>query len=220
MTKKKLSGLYGRMIVGGGLFMVALLAVEARADGTALAQRQDQPAGKSELDREATALAFVQEHHAELDGLLAYLRENRSPEYNQAIQELYRASERLGQIRKRDVPRYALELKAWKLRSRIQLLTARWMMERSEALEHELLDAIQSQHDLRIELLQMERSGIEERLEKLNQQVERMEQNRSQIIDRQLATILRGTPSAGRPKQAAKTEASKKKPVKGKQNKK
>ena len=143
--------------------MSILYTAAARADSTALAYQLEAGEKKSAQEeaspatgqREQAALEFVQEHHAELDGLLAYLRENRAREYQQAINELYRASERLNQIRTRDPERYKLELKAWQLRSRIQLLTARWMMERSEAIEDELREALEAHHDLRVQIMRV-----------------------------------------------------------------
>lgn len=201
-------------------------AAAARADSTAIAYQRvgEKSPPQEEADpavgqREQAALEFVQEHHAELDGLLAYLRENRPREYQQAINELYRASEKLNLFRKRDPERYELELKAWQLHSRIQLLTARWMMERSEAIEDELRETLEAQHDLRVQIMHIERDDAKERLNKLNQQVRRMQQNRSQIIDRQLAAILRGSQNKRQVKaETSKQSAGKKTSTKGASN--
>ena len=64
--------------------------------------------------REAAVMAFVREHHAELADLLLYLKSNQPKEYQLAVRDLFRTSERLAQMQERDFKRYELELALWK----------------------------------------------------------------------------------------------------------
>ena len=79
-------------------------------------------------EREAAAITFVRQHHAELVDLLNQLKETKPAEYQAAIRELFQTSERLAQLREQDPQRYELELDAWKTKSRIRLLAARSTM--------------------------------------------------------------------------------------------
>jgi len=76
-------------------------------------------------EREAAALTFVRAHHPELAELLDRLKTRRPQEYQKAIRELFRASERLAQSQEQAPQRYEMELSEWKLQSRVQLLVAR-----------------------------------------------------------------------------------------------
>src|SRR5689334_8604162 len=53
-------------------------------------------------EREAAVMTFVRRHHEELEALLIHLREARPKEYEKALRELFRVTERLGQIQDRD----------------------------------------------------------------------------------------------------------------------
>src|SRR6478736_3014044 len=53
-------------------------------------------------EREAAAMAFVKQHHPELADLLTMLKAGNQKEYEKAVRELYRTSERLAQIQERD----------------------------------------------------------------------------------------------------------------------
>ncbi len=82
----------------------------------------------------AAALAFVQQQQPELARLLDYLRKNQPRQYQRAVRELSRTAERLSQTRDRDPRRYELELQAWKARSRIDLLAAKWQVKPDDEL--------------------------------------------------------------------------------------
>ena len=86
---------------------------------------KNKPGGWVTPEREAAVMTFVKQHHAELAELLVQLKASNSKEYEQAIRELFRTSERLAQIQERDMPQYELELKHWQVQSRVQLLSAR-----------------------------------------------------------------------------------------------
>src|SRR5687767_13810045 len=49
-------------------------------------------------EREAAVMTFVKHHHAELAELLIHLKENAPKEYERAVRDLFRTSERLAQV--------------------------------------------------------------------------------------------------------------------------
>ena len=76
------------------------------------------PAGPQTVtpEREAAARTFVSRHHPELVALLDHLQTSEPKQYQRAVRELFRASERLAQFREQDEGRYALELETWKVK--------------------------------------------------------------------------------------------------------
>ncbi len=137
-------------------------------------------------EREAAAMTFVQQHHPELAALLVYLKDNRSSEYQKAVRDLFRISERLATTQERDFERYQLELDLWKSQSRSQLLAARLKMGDNPALREQLRASLGEQVDLQRAILQRDRDRLADRLEKLDEQIERLGSDRQQQIEKQL----------------------------------
>jgi hypothetical protein len=155
---------------------------------------------------EAAALAFVKEHHAELANLLRVLRTMNQPQYRNAIRDLNRNRVRLEQFRRRSEDRYELELRAWQVKSRIQLMTARLQVNDTPALRKELTAALHEQVDLRRQTLQAERQRLEERLSKIDDQLKRIDETDAEQQLKQLLNKLDETKrSGGKPNGSAKS---------------
>jgi hypothetical protein len=151
------------------------------------------PLAKMTKAREAAALAFVHEHHAELEQLLNHLRENQPQQYDAAIRDLFRTSERLAGYQENDAQRYELELKAWTLNSRIQLLGANLLMSpQDQELRAKVKDAIREQLAVRGELLALERQRTATRLQSLDSQIEKLKTSADKMAERQLQSLLEG----------------------------
>ena len=82
------------------------------------------PTPDLESDREANALAFVRENHAELATVLEALKPMNPAEYRKAIVELSQVSRNLADIKVRNPRRHDLVLDGWKAKSRVELLAA------------------------------------------------------------------------------------------------
>lgn len=155
-------------------------------------------------EKEAAVNAFVAEHHPELAELLKHLKgiKNQKP-YERAVRELYTASERLANLQKTDSGRYELELKAWKVKSRIQLLSARLTMKDDEQLKNELKAALSEQYDIRREVLSLEKNRIQDRLQKLERDLADYDSRREEAIEKQfkqLTSVTKARPAAkGKP---------------------
>jgi hypothetical protein len=194
-------------LVALGLFPLTIKAQQREAKQEAAARQKETARKSSEKkgsdsaskerftvtpEREAAVLTFVKRNHAELASLLEHLKESQPKEYERAIRELYRTSERLTQIHDRDREQYDLEVRLWKTQSRIQLLTARLQMGESDQLRRELKDLLGEQVDNRAALLGHERQKVLRRLAKIDADLERLADDRDKVIERQLQALTSG----------------------------
>lgn len=164
------------------------------------ARKDDKPAAPVTAEKEAAVNAFVAEHHPELGELLRHLKgmKNQRP-YERAVRELSAASDRLTNLQKTDEKRYALELKAWKVKSRIQLLSARLTMKDDDQLKTELKAALSEQHDIRREIMSAEKSRIQDRLQKIDRELATYDNRRDEHIEKQfkqLTSVPKTRPAA------------------------
>jgi hypothetical protein len=162
-------------------------------------------------EREAAAMTFVRQHHAELSELLIYLKESAPREYERAVRDLFRASERLAQIQERDSAAYELELNLWKARSRAQLISARLQMADDPQLRDELRAALTDEYDLRVRVLKYDRERLADRLRNLDEQIGRLEARRAEFIENQWQGFFRAR-AKGKPPARAKGVRNKQAP--------
>src|SRR5262249_30009921 len=141
------------------------------------------------------------QHHPELVEVLNQLQERHAREYRKAVQELFRISEKLAQVRERDMGKYERELEAWKAKSRIQLLAVRLKMNPDDsALRSELKDALTKQNEISRQRLQEERKHTAARLQKLDEQLARTAAGDSdQKVEKQIEQLLQPSPPAKGP---------------------
>jgi hypothetical protein len=142
-------------------------------------------------EREAAALNFVERNHAELSELLAHLKTSQPKQYEQAIKEIYRVTERLAGVQERDVLHYELEVKLWTAQSRVQLLAARLKMGDSETVKKDLREALATQIEARLDVLKHQKKQAAERLAKMENDIHQLETNKEKAIERQLEMLAR-----------------------------
>ena len=159
-------------------------------------------------EREAAAITFVRQHHAELVDLLNQLKETKPAEYQAALRELFQTSERLAQLREQDPQRYDLELDAWKTKSRIQLLAARSTMSGDKSFEDQLHAALAQQADIRLRLMKLERDRVADRLQKLDKGIEQFQQTEAAEADRQFERLMKHINGSREQIKAGKTAAA------------
>ncbi|MGC3969423.1 MAG: hypothetical protein QM775_19310 [Pirellulales bacterium] len=157
-------------------------------------------------EREAAALTFVRAHHAELADLLDRLKTRRPQEYQKAIRELFRASERLAQSQEQQPQRYELELNEWKLQSRIQLLVARMSMNRTPEIEAELRSLLTEQIGVHRELVKFTHERAAARAAALQKELELLDGDRADMVERRFQEALK---TAGQKKPPTKTGPAK-----------
>lgn len=139
--------------------------------------------------REAAARTFAERHHKELDELLTQLKKSNPVEYEKAVQELFRTSERLARTEERMPERYDLELQSWKVESRIRLLAAKLSMADSPALEQELKNLLRDRIDIRIRQNQEERERLAARIAKLDEIVTDSRSQRDDAAEKEFTRI-------------------------------
>lgn len=143
-------------------------------------------------EREAAVLNFVERNHSELSELLAHLKSDQPKQYEQAIKEIYRVTERLANVQERDPLMYELEVKLWTAQSRVQLLAARLKMGAGDSLKQDLREALSQQIDARLEVLRRQKQQAAERLAKMESDLSQLEANKERQIERQLEMLSRG----------------------------
>jgi hypothetical protein len=186
----------------GVLFAAAVLLADSGSSNGKSSSREGKPTSSEKKvakqppnltpAREAAAIAFVRKNHPELEELLVYLKDNREGDYRRAVFELYRTSERLAQFQDRgDSERYELELKLWQAHSRMQLIVARLKMNDNEELRADLRAALNEQMDLRATIFRRDRDKATDRLNRLDEQIRRLTENRDSEIERQVLLLTR-----------------------------
>ncbi|WP_207397796.1 hypothetical protein [Bremerella alba] len=140
--------------------------------------------------REATALAFAKKHHPELEKLLRQLRGMDQREYAKAVRELYRVSERLSTLESRAPRFYEMQLELWKANSSATLLAARLQLNPdNEDLRLEFREALQHKLVTQKRVTEEELKRAQERVRRLEQNLERLEHDGPQMIERQLRQL-------------------------------
>ena len=212
------------VLASGGLLFADpgdAAGADARQTGADARQKSARPARKDSKnkkpmaitpEREAAVRTFIERNHPELAGLLTHLKENQPKEYERAVRELHRVTERLAGVQERDPLQYELEVRLWTAQSQVQLLAARLKMGQTDELKDQLREAIGQQADAKVELLKHERSRVTERLSKIDRDIARFENERDQVIEKQLEVLTRASqnkPARSGAKASANKPASK-----------
>lgn len=159
--------------------------------------------------REAAAITFAQRHHAELADLVRQLKSANRAQYQRAIRDLFKSSERLARLEERDPEKHVFALKLWKLESRIRLLAARLTMTGSADLERELKDTLLQRNEVRLSQMRLDRDRFQARIERLDKSIANLSANRTTSVDREIARMKRslGVSAARNAKRPKKTNA-------------
>lgn len=197
--------------VGLLLTALALMASPGLADDKADKAKQDRAKNAAKVERasaraqapvspitperEAAALAFARENHAELASLLDGLKRNAPKEYQAALIDLDRAVDRIGKLKDKSPDRYEFELADWKITSRIRLLAARLTMSSDPIVEVELRTALRERLDLRLAAQRAERDRLQGRVTKLDQQIEEMASKADATIEKQFLELRKTLPT-------------------------
>jgi hypothetical protein len=166
-------------------------------------------------EREATVHAFVERNHPELADVLKQLKHDKNfKQYQKALRELASVNDKLASIKKSDQDRYELELRAWKLKSRIQLLSARLTMGDNDELKQQLRQALAEQYDVRREVLSYEKHKLHDRLQKIEKDLIDYDARRDSAIEKQFQQLTAvSTPKSKPATGKARTEKTTKNTV-------
>ncbi|MDA0284006.1 MAG: hypothetical protein O3B86_11700, partial [Planctomycetota bacterium] len=139
--------------------------------------------------RELAAIQFAREHHQELAELLEGLRKVDDRNFQAGLRALTRDTERLVKLADRDEERYPVALDLWKLDSRIRLETARLSMSPSEDFEPRLRPMMEQQQAIQIELLQLDRKRLSERLTRFDEHLKTLQAMPDELIAAEIARL-------------------------------
>jgi len=154
--------------------------------------------GEVTPEREAAALKFVELHHKELLRILRSLEKVDDAQYEKAIEQIFRASERLARLKSRSAERYKYELALWKVKSRLNLLIASLpMVSDYERAMAEIEQAIVDELEIQKQLLQYETTLARKRLSRLEETLQQQEKNFDANVERQVQRIRKMYPPAG-----------------------
>jgi hypothetical protein len=182
-------------LVAVGLLLTSESLLTAADSGLLSASKKDRAKTPVAVtaEQEAEVLAFLRQHHTELAELLGHLQLRRPAEYARALRDIWHASERLRQFEKGDHDRYELELQSWVIQSKIQLLAARLAMNDSPVLREELRQLLADQFDLKMRLTHIDRERTAERLRRMDEQLQRMTNQRTEILEREFLAVTKSS---------------------------
>jgi hypothetical protein len=136
-------------------------------------------------------MEFVQSHHPELVALLQRLKSMKRDEYETAIRDIVKVRKRLETLEKRDSKLHGVELDAWKLQSKIDLLLARAVAQDKEFDSSALRTLVQKRIENQKEHLELELSTLVERQKQIKESLARLEGNEEERISQQLSALMK-----------------------------
>jgi hypothetical protein len=159
-------------------------------------------------EREAAALTFVRQNHPELASLLTAMSKKNPKQYQNAVRDLYKTSERITNLRAKDARRADLELDVWKSQSRIDLLVARLRTADSPKLREELRDAVSRKVDATTQRLEYDVAEARARIDKQEKMLQSLKEKREKSIENLYQSSIRSAKPAKKEKSKATAEAN------------
>lgn len=179
-------------------------ATSARPSTTRPSARQPgdevRPAGATGKVTEAESLTFAREHHPELAQLLDTLRGMDRRHFDDALRDLSRDVERLMRMQDREPDRYPLSLELWKLESRIRLEVARYSTTGNDDFQTRLKPLIDQRREVRVRLLQLDRSKAVERLDRIDEQLATLQSESDKQTAQEINLLRKSVSSKARPR--------------------
>lgn len=171
------------LALGGGIDAVVRQPTAQADDSVA-----EQPAAGGA--REQRVLAFVERHQPELAELLTHLAKRNPGEYDKALADLDRKVLALESDRAKDERLYEFGLRAWRARTEVDLLVARWIAGGKQdraTIEPQLRAALDAELDARAEHLTIrkERSAAW-----YDRQIVRLRDKREDVVASRLNELL------------------------------
>ena len=142
-------------------------------------------------EQESESMEFVQSHHPELVALLQRLKSMKRDEYETAIRDIVKVRKRLETLEKRDSKLHGVELDAWKLQSKIDLLLARAVAQDKEFDSSSLRTLVQKRIENQKERLELELANLVERQKQIKESLARLEGNEEERISQQLSALMK-----------------------------
>lgn len=186
MNRRILSPMFLGMTLASFLMLTLCLpAAIAQKSATA----DDTQTATSFEQSEKEAIEFVQEHHPELVSLLESLKSMREKEYQVAIREISKTKKRLDGFAKRGPDIYVIELDAWKIQSKIDLLVAKGIAREKEVNSDVMRGLLTEQVENQKKRWKNELETLAKRQKQISGLLQLTEGHEEEKIDQQLAAL-------------------------------
>jgi hypothetical protein len=142
-------------------------------------------------EQETESMMFVQSHHPELVALLQRLKSMKPDEYETAIRDIVKVRKRLETLEKRDSKLHGIELDAWKLQSKIDLLLARAVAQDKDFDPSALRTLVQKRVENQKERLELELANLLERQKQIKDSLGRLAGHEEERVSQQLSALMK-----------------------------
>lgn len=200
-----------------GIFVVSCIAAaplyaQTSNDKDSKPTTDERPASATiSSEEEEEVLEFVTTHNAPLRSLLADLKAARPAEYQRALVDLLRTTQRLAQVKRNRPHAYALEIERWKTQSRVQILTALLALRGDAKIREELKEALQQRADVQLRILKADREAAARRLAELDEKIRQAEEGREAKVQQEFDRAV----TAARRARGARTDGQRRRPAAG-----
>lgn len=157
---------------------------------TTIAQAQTESAKQEQLERRRnTVMEFVHENHPEMEELLLALEESKPGKFRSAIKRINKTLIHMRSFEDKQPERYAALVELWKVKSEIEMLTARLVKQDDPELRAQLDALVEVFVDNRRQVLEFSKRNIEQRLERTNRLLETIENDRDAFVQKHRRSI-------------------------------
>lgn len=143
--------------------------------------------------RRNDVMKFVHENHPKMETLLLALEEGKPVKFRAAINRISKTLAKMKSLKKKHPERYAASVQQWKVKSEIEMLTARLAnaQRTDEAMRTQLDALIESFVDNRKRMLELERKHLQQRLERTERLLDSIENDRETFVKKNMRSIER-----------------------------
>jgi hypothetical protein len=148
--------------------------------------------GSSDFEQiEGEAFEFVKMHHPELVSLLQLLKAMREKEYETAIRDIVRIQKRLEALENRDPDAHQIELDAWKVQSKIDLLLAKAFARDKSFNPKSLRSLLKEQIEIQKRRYENEQRNLAKRQELIADQLQKLVGHEEEKVEQQFSTLMK-----------------------------
>ena len=196
-----------RRMVGVALMLLLAsgLTPRVRADQPGSASTADSSSKQSADAQEAEALAnpssderadaavleFVKLHQPEMAELITFLKKKQPNDYKEAMRESRKVRDRLLAIKQRDSDLYEVELAIWNNSAQLRLWAASVSAKNKKLRDDDrskLKELLMRENDLTVQKLTLEKARAEARLNQLDQQLSRRQEQADSSLSKSMKT--------------------------------
>ncbi len=151
----------------------------------------DSPKQEQFQRRRDSVLEFVHQNHPKMEELLLTLEESKPAKFRTAIKRIDKTLLKIESFEQKQPQRYAALVEQWKVKSEIEMLTARLAKQDDPELRAQLDALVEVFVDNRRQMLEIEKRNIEKRLERTNRLLEMIDTDRDAFVKKNQRSIDR-----------------------------